>query len=198
MNGSTALSRSGAHQRRTFAVAIVAMASSLTLSQVANVGAAAVAPARQAPAQTPATAGCRVTGQVTTMLPGPPQFNFGQRGQGAGQNAQAAAPAEPALVSTPLPGATIVVYQGSRLVVATSTEADGKFAIRFTPGQTFHVTAEMMSFAKVEKDITLAATPCDTTMNFQLSMLPRTAPGAAPAAAAGATTPASRCGSRPW
>lgn len=84
----------------------------------------------------------------------------------------------------PLPGATIVVHQGARLVVATSTEVDGQYAIRFTPGQTFHVTAEMMSFASEAKDITLGTGACDSTLNFELSLLPRTAP------IAGATAPA--------
>ena len=199
MNLSTALSRRWTHQQRTIAVALVAVASSFIVAPRADLIAAGPdAKPQQAPQAAPAT-GCRVTGQITTMLPGPAQFNFGPRGQGAGQRPQAAdgtaprgggapavgaAPAAPALVSTPLPGATIVVYQGTRLVVATSTEADGKYAIRFTPGQTFHVSAEMMSFSKLEKDITLGTVPCDTTMNFELSLLPRTAPVAGPATAA--------------
>lgn len=137
-------------------------------------------------------------------------MNFGGRGgRGGADAAPAAAPAGPQLVETPLPGATIVVSQGARVVVATSTEADGKFAIRFTPGQTFHVAAEMMSFSKQEKDITLGTVPCDTTLSFQLSLLPRTAPvvsaaptgaTAAPAApgraGAAATTPAQTAGAR--
>ena len=125
-------------------------------------------------------------------------MNFG-RGQGGGPNggAQAGAPATaptPTLITTPLPGASLVVYQGTRLVVATSTEADGKYAIRFTPGQTFHVVAEMMAFNKQEMDITLGTTACDQTMNFELALLPRTAPAAAaktPTAAGAAGTTAS-------
>jgi len=101
-----------------------------------------------------------------------------------------ATPPTPTLISTALPGATIVVHQGARLVVATSTDIDGKFAIRFTPGQTFHVAAEAMGFGTEEKDLTLAETSCDTTLNFELKLRPRTDPiptGEVATGAAGAT-----------
>jgi hypothetical protein len=37
---------------------------------------------------------------------------------------------------------------GARLVVATSADADGRFSILFTPGQTFRVSAEMTAFTQ--------------------------------------------------
>ena len=180
-------------------------------------------PTAQAPAPQAAATGCRVTGRVTTMVAAPAGFaNSGQgRGQGQGgaqgrgtgaaptTGAQTgappatpaattpAAPAAPAKVEMALPGATIVVRQGARLVVATSTETDGQFAIRFTPGQTFHVTAEMMSFASVEKDITLGTVPCDTTLNFQMSLRPRTPPAAGTTAATAAAPTAPAAGAKP-
>src|SRR5579871_4845255 len=157
--------------------------------------------AEQAPGQTPAApTGCRVTGRVVSMLPAPVSPFGGQNGQNRGGGpppsgtpqgtAAAGTPAAPAtsapaatpntpgtpnapnLVETPLPGATIVVHQGTRLVVATSADADGKFSIRFTPGQTFHVSAEMFAFRTEEKDLTLAPLPCDTTLDFKLTILP--------------------------
>jgi trimeric autotransporter adhesin len=166
-------------------VALVAVAAAFAVGQVADLLAASGMPAAQTPAAQTSQVGCRVTGKVITMVnASAARPNFGQgQGRGAG-TAAPAADAAPTKVEMPLPGATIVVHQGARLVVATSTEVDGQFAIRFTPGQTFHVTAEMMSFANAEKDITLGAVPCDTTLNFELSLLSRTTPIANPTPAA--------------
>jgi hypothetical protein len=94
------------------------------------------------------------------------------------------------MIEMPLPGATIVVRQGTRLVHASSTDADGKYILRFTPGQTFHVSAEMMAFTSQDKDLALTAAPCDATLDFELKLLPRTVPLPAPAQAAPADQPA--------
>ena len=89
--------------------------------------------------------------------------------------------------------------------MATAAGADGRFSILFTPGQAFKVTAEMAGFTPRDKEITLGAIPCDTTLDFDLPLLPRDQPvlgavaSAPPATAQGAgtkpgatTTPAGR------
>jgi hypothetical protein len=162
-------------------------------------------PARQAP---PAPKGCRVTGKVT-MTSVARTAARPARGTGAA-NTETPPPA-PTLVVTPLPGATVVVHQGARLVVATSTDVEGKFAILFTPGQTFKVSAEQTGFAPADHDLTLSELPCDTTLDFVLTVVPGDQPLPGPAQAApadagsatqtatgqtnGATLPASGAGS---
>jgi hypothetical protein len=91
----------------------------------------------------------------------------------------------------PVPGATILVHQGERLAVATSADIDGRFSIRFTPSQTFQVTAQMTSFQPVQKELVLGALPCDTTLDFTLALVPRDRAVAksAPADPRVATTP---------
>lgn len=170
---------------RVLAAALLAGAWAVGADQLIVDAATMQTPAVAAPQAPAAQAGCRVTGRVSAQIVNPMRAQATQLAQMAqgrgGAGVQTALAEIPAMVDTALPGATIVVYQGTRLVVATSTEADGKFTIRFTPGQTFHVTAEMMSFTKAEKDITLAAMPCDTTLNFELKLRPKNEPLNAPA-----------------
>src|SRR5439155_26603527 len=78
--------------------------------------------------------------------------------------------------SAPLPGASVVVHVGDVLKAATSTDIDGKYTILFAPNATYHVSAELTAFARVERDVTLAAPPCDTTVDFQLAVRPRREP----------------------
>ena len=87
-------------------------------------------------------------------------------------------------------GASILVHQGARLVVATAADADGRFSILFTPGQTFTVSAEMAAFQSQQKELTLGALPCDSKLDFDLPLVPRdrAAAEAAAAGTAGATT----------
>ncbi len=73
----------------------------------------------------------------------------------------------------PLPGASVVVQVGDAIKAATSTDSDGKFTIVFSPNATYHITAELTAFARAEHDLTLAAPPCDTTVDFALSLRPR-------------------------
>src|SRR5262245_28137994 len=75
--------------------------------------------------------------------------------------------------TTPLPGVAIVVKVGAAVKAATSTDAEGKFTILFGPNATYHVSADMMAFAPAEQDLTLGALPCDTTLNFKLTLQPR-------------------------
>ena len=178
------------------AVAVVALAGAMQFSG-------------QAAQQAPSPSGCRVTGRVTSVVtaPAPP---FGGRGRGAGAapgaTAQAgagatpaaatpAAPAPPTTIALPVSGATLLVYQGARLVVATAADADGRFSILFTPGQTFAVTAEMAAFQSQQKELTLGALPCDTKLDFDLALVPRdrsVADASATGAPGTASTPTGR------
>ncbi len=44
------------------------------------------------------------------------------------------------------------------------------------PGQTFTVTAEMAAFQSQQKELTLGALPCDSKLDFDLSLVPRDQP----------------------
>ncbi|HYN09027.1 MAG TPA: hypothetical protein VES67_16710 [Vicinamibacterales bacterium] len=164
-------------------VAVVALAGAMQFSGAA---------AQQAPT------GCRVTGRVTSVVTAP-TGPFGGRGRGG---AEATAPAVPATVALPVSGATILVHQGTRLVVATAADVDGRFSILFTPGQTFLVAAEMAAFQRQSKELTLGSLPCDTTLTIDLPLLPRDQPVAsvaasttvAPAGTPAAATPAATVG----
>ena len=67
----------------------------------------------------------------------------------------------------PLPGASVVVQVGDAVKAATSTDADGKFTITFSPNATYHIAAELTAFTRAERDLTLAAPPCDTTRRLR-------------------------------
>src|SRR5262245_37834458 len=86
----------------------------------------------------------------------------------------------------PLPGVSVVVRVGGALKAATSTDIDGRYTIVFSPGATYHLTAEMTAFAPVERDLTLSAPPCDTKADFELALRPRREPSVTQQAA---TTP---------
>ena len=89
----------------------------------------------------------------------------------------------------PLPGASVVVHAGDTLKAATSTDVDGKFAILFAPNSTYHLSVDLTAFGTAERDITLGAPPCDTSLDITLALRPR---GEAPAprqSAAGGAQP---------
>ena len=96
--------------------------------------------------------------------------------------------------NVPLPGASIVVQAGDVVRAATSSDIDGKYAVTFSPNATYHLSADLTAFARVERDLTLASAPCDTTVDFQLALKPRREPLplATTAAAAPAETTAAR------
>ena len=75
--------------------------------------------------------------------------------------------------NVPLPGASVVVQVGDTVKAATSTDADGKFTIAFSPNATYRIVAELTAFARAEHDLTLGAPPCDTTVDFALSLRSR-------------------------
>ena len=90
----------------------------------------------------------------------------------------------------PLPGVSLVVRQGDRVVAATSTEIDGTYQIVLPPGVTYQTTAELTGFGKIEKELAIpeAELPCESKADFELTLNPRSGP-ASPAAATG-TAPA--------
>ena len=75
-----------------------------------------------------------------------------------------------------LPGATIVVQVGDSVKASTSTDVDGKYTIAFSPNATYHLSADLTEFARIERDIALGAPPCDTTVDFALTLKPRGEP----------------------
>jgi hypothetical protein len=97
----------------------------------------------------------------------------------------------------PVSGATILVHQGARLVVATAADADGRFSILFTPGQTFQVTAAMAAFQDQQKELTLGALPCDAKLDFDLSLVPRDQPVASATGSAATPSAAASAGTAP-
>jgi hypothetical protein len=75
-----------------------------------------------------------------------------------------------------LPGASVIVRVDGVLKAATSTDIDGRYTIVFSPGATYHLSAELTAFAPVERDLTLGAPPCDTKADFELALRPRREP----------------------
>ena len=88
-----------------------------------------------------------------------------------------------------LPGASVVVHVGDALKAATSTDIDGKYAIVFAPNATYRVSADLTAFTPVERAVTLAAPPCDTTVDFELTLKPRHEPLTTTSAAAAEPSP---------
>src|SRR5437867_3256509 len=75
-----------------------------------------------------------------------------------------------------LPGVAIVVQVSSVLKAATSTDVEGKYAIFFSPNASYHVSADLTAFTRVERDITLGPPPCDLTLDFELALKSRREP----------------------
>src|SRR5216684_2911581 len=78
--------------------------------------------------------------------------------------------------NVPLPGVSVVVHVGDALRAATSTDLDGTYAILFAPNATYHLSADIAGFIGTDRDVTLAAPPCDQTVDLRLALQPRTAP----------------------
>jgi hypothetical protein len=72
-----------------------------------------------------------------------------------------------------LPGVALLIKSGDKLLAATSTDADGKFTILFSPSSTYHVTAELTAFGTTERDLTTGPLPCDSTLDLSLSLQPK-------------------------
>ncbi len=82
----------------------------------------------------------------------------------------------------PLPGVVVFVRDGERLVAATSTDIDGSYTVRVPALGSYRLSAELTGFAPVERDLPVAAAPCDATVDVALILASRLGP-AAPVAA---------------
>ncbi len=74
--------------------------------------------------------------------------------------------------AAPLPGVSVMVKSAGAVKAATSTDPDGTYRVALTFG-TYDLSAELTGFTSVSRSITVAATPCDQTIDFQLTLAPR-------------------------
>lgn len=95
----------------------------------------------------------------------------------------------------PLPGVSVVVQAGPEVKAATSTDPDGTYRLALPPG-TYEISAELTGFVPVRKPVTIAAGACAQSMDFILSLAPRTRAAAATGAAAAGAQPAPPGGQR--
>lgn len=94
--------------------------------------------------------------------------------------------------TTPLPGVSITLKQGTTLRAATSTDVDGSFTVPAAPGD-YTMWADLTGFGRVEQPLTVAPGPtCPQGLNVSMTLAPRqpigsttSRSGAAPVAAAG-------------
>jgi len=75
-----------------------------------------------------------------------------------------------------LPGVSVVAVGSDSAKAATSTGVDGKYAFALPPDATYHLAADLTAFTRVERDVTLSAPPCDTTIDFELALTRRRDP----------------------
>ena len=73
----------------------------------------------------------------------------------------------------PLPGVSIVVRSGDQVKAATSSDTDGRYTLVFAPAAAYHLTADLGAFTTASRDLTLGNAPCDTSVDFQLALVPR-------------------------
>src|SRR4051812_27309587 len=85
--------------------------------------------------------------------------------------------------ATPLPGVTITVEAAGAVKGATSTEPDGTYRVNL-PAGTYHLSAELTGFGKIERDVTIGDAACAQTVDLPLVLAPRVPGAPAPAAAA--------------
>jgi hypothetical protein len=70
----------------------------------------------------------------------------------------------------PLPGVALLVRSGDRVVGASSTEVDGSYALSLPPNGTYRLTAELMAFGRVERELTMSAPPCAATADMEMML----------------------------
>src|SRR5512147_2933758 len=76
--------------------------------------------------------------------------------------------------TTPLPGVAVTIKSGGAAKGATSTDVDGGFAVNVTPGQ-YTLVAELTGFVPVERPLVVGDGACAQTVDFTLTLAPRTA-----------------------
>ncbi len=82
----------------------------------------------------------------------------------------------------PLPGVSVLVRSSGAVKTATSTDPDGTYRLALADGS-YDVAAELTGFTSASHAVTVGGGACDQTIDFQLTLAPRTP--AAPASAAG-------------
>jgi len=90
--------------------------------------------------------------------------------------------------ATSLPGVSIQIQIGDALRPQTSTGPDGTFAVVLEPGTTHHLVAELTAFSRLERDVTLGDSPCDTTLDLELALEARAAASNRPSTATAPAT----------
>ena len=94
--------------------------------------------------------------------------------------------------TTPLPGVSIVLSLDTSPRAITSTEVDGTYLVQLVPGTTYRLAADLVGFSPIERSITVAAPPCDQTVDLQLALQPRRPAGQTPPSSPGADAAARR------
>lgn len=90
----------------------------------------------------------------------------------------------------PLPGVSVFVRAAGAVKAATSTDPDGTYRILLTDGS-YDLAAELTGFTPASRSITVGAGSCDQTIDFQLSLAPRSATATAARSGAAPGAPAS-------
>jgi trimeric autotransporter adhesin len=88
-----------------------------------------------------------------------------------------------------LPGVSIVVRQGEKIVAATSTDADGTYQLHIPPEGTYRLAADLTGFSHVDREVTVAAPPCETKLDLELILASRAAVAESSAATPAAAPP---------
>ena len=82
-----------------------------------------------------------------------------------------------------LPGVSIVVRQDEKIVGATSTEVDGTYQLRVPPNGSYRLAADLTGFTHVDRELTVAAPPCETKLDLEFTLASRAAAAESPAPA---------------
>jgi hypothetical protein len=90
--------------------------------------------------------------------------------------------------TTPLPGVAIIAKAGGVVKAATSSDTDGSYKLLVPAGATYQLSGELTAFSTFQRDVTVAAVSCDTSIEMALKFAPKpvTPTAAAGARAAGA------------
>jgi len=104
--------------------------------------------------------------------------------------------------TTPLPGVSVTVRSGDKLIAATSTAVDGTYRLTVPPGAEYRVSVEMTAFATGEQALAVGPAPCDQKSDFALVLASRVPtagaqPVPAPATPAGAAAAGRATGAGP-
>jgi len=85
--------------------------------------------------------------------------------------------------TTPLPGVAIVAKAGGAVKAATSSDTDGTYKLIVPASATYQLTGELTAFSSFQREITVAASSCDASVDMPLKFAPK---AVAPTTAAGA------------